>query len=247
MTVVLLHALAVSGQMWAEPHRMLERAGHRVLAPDQRGYGATPLGSAAPSLDVVADDLAEVLDTQGLREVTLVGCSMGGYVAMAFLRRHPARVRALALLATRADADDEAAAARRETFAEVILDPQRRPAVLEQTIPTLVGETTRTARPDVLARLTELVQITDPAAIAWSQRAIATRQDSLAILREVQVPSVVIAGEEDGLVTVAEHQRVVDALPDSKLITVRRSGHLTPMEAPDEVAAAIDELVSRSG
>lgn len=245
MTVVLLHALGVDSRMWTAVQRSLEHAGHRVLAPDQRGYGNIPLGTAPPSLDVAVDDLAKTLDTHGIDTAALVGCSMGGYLAMAFLRRHPGRVRALALLSTRADADDSATAAQRNAFADVILDPTRRADLIAATTPRLVGGTTRTERPDALATVTELVDATSPEAVAWSQRAVAARPDSFAVLEKFTIPSMVIAGEEDELVSAEDSRRLVGALPGGTLITVPKAGHLTPIEAPGEVTAAIEELLAR--
>lgn len=114
--VVLLHALSLDSSMWDTHREALEGRGHLVVAPDQRGFGATPLGNEPPSLDTVADDLARELDARGIERAVLVGVSMGGYAAMAFLRRHPGRALALALLSTRADMDDEAARTAREGF-----------------------------------------------------------------------------------------------------------------------------------
>lgn len=245
MPVVLLHALATTSAMWRDQRAALRRAGHLVLTPDLRGHGGTPLGTAAPSLDVVADDLARTLDRHGIDSAVLAGSSMGGYVALEFLRRHPGRVRALALLGTRATADDDAAAAARLAFADRIRDPALRPGLLAATTPRLVGATTRATRPDVLARVSALAHSVDPAAVAWAQRAIAARADSVALLRSVTAPSVVVAGAEDELVAVEEAELMADALPRGRLVVVPDAGHLTPVEAPAAVTAAITELIAR--
>jgi len=102
--LVLLHAFPLSRAMWTSQVTAL--AGDcRVITPDQRGFGGSPLGGDPPSLDVAADDLAALLDRLELDRVVLAGLSMGGYLAMAFLRRYPGRVGALGLLDTRAGAD----------------------------------------------------------------------------------------------------------------------------------------------
>jgi pimeloyl-ACP methyl ester carboxylesterase len=241
-SVVLLHALATTSAMWRDQRDALIRAGHFVLTPDQRGHGSTPLGTADPSLDVVADDLARTLDRHEIDSAVLAGSSMGGYVALAFLRRHPGRVRALALLGTRATADDREAAAARLAFAERVRDPALRPGLLAATTPRLVGATTRATRHDVLARVSAMANSVDPAAVAWAQRAIAARADSVELLGSVTVPSVVVAGAEDELVSVAEAELMAAALPRGRLVLVPNAGHLTPMEAPSVVTTAIAEL-----
>ncbi|TDC52096.1 alpha/beta fold hydrolase [Micromonospora sp. KC207] len=233
--------------MWDAPRAELSRAGHQVLAVDQRGYGVAPLGDAPPSLDVVADDLARLLDRRGVSDVALVGCSMGGYVAMAFLRRHPGRTSALALLATRAQADDEATAAQRRAMAELLADPGSRSRVHDATVPKLLGATTRRTAPSVADRVRALVEAVDHRAVAWSQRAVAERQDATDVLRGTRVPAVVLAGDEDELVSRADARRLADLLPDGELVTLAGTGHLAPLEAPREVGAALRGLLDRRG
>jgi pimeloyl-ACP methyl ester carboxylesterase len=234
--VALLHALSMTPAMWAGQRAALERAGHLVLSPDQY------CRDLAPSLDVLADGLADALDRHGIGEVVLAGASMGGYVAMAFLRRHPGRTRALALIGTRAGADDEATASGRHALAGLVLDPVRRDGVLEATIPKLVGATTRTRRREVVAAVREIARSVPAADLAWSLRATAARQDSVDVLRTLDVPSVVIAGKEDELVPLVEAHRVVAALPRARLVIVPDAGHLTPLETPEVVTRALIDL-----
>lgn len=244
--VVLLHALATTSAMWCAQTDALRRLGHPVLAPDLRGHGSTPLGTAEPSLDVLADDLARALDRHGFGRAVLAGSSMGGYVALAFLRRHPERVSGLALLGTRATADEPGTAAARLAFAARIGDPALRPGLLAATTPRLVGATTRATRHAVLAEVTAMADAADPAGVAWAQRAIAARPDSVALLRSVSVPAVVIAGAEDELVAISEAELMAAALPGGRLVVVPGAGHLTPVEARCAVMAALTDLIARA-
>lgn len=241
--VVLLHALPLHASMWRAQERELAALGVPVIAFDQRGFGRSSLGDAAPSLDVVADDLVRALDARKLDRIVLVGSSMGGYVAMALLRRHPDRVAGLALLAARATADAPAAVAGRETFAAAILDDRSRGALIAETTPALVGATTRHQRPAVLARVLEDATAADPRAVAWAQRAIAARPDSVDVLRAARVPAIVIAGDEDQLVRLEEAQLAASALPRVRLIRIPDAGHLPPLETPEVVTSALVELL----
>lgn len=245
--VVLLHALSLHSSMWREQERALTALGHRVVAVDQRGFGSAPLGDAPPSLDVVADDLARALDARGVGRAVFAGSSMGAYVLMTFLRRHPGRADAVCLLSARADADTPEAREQRLRFADAITTPGMRSAVLAQTTPRLVGATTRAARPEVLDRVLADAGAADPAAVAWAQRAIAKRPDHTDTLRATQVPALVIAGTEDELVTAAESRHTAAALPDGDLVTIEGAGHLQPLEAPDAVTAALCSLLDRAG
>lgn len=241
--VVLLHALSLHASMWEAQEHALRALGHPVLAVDQRGFGETPLGDSPPSLDVIADDLARTLDEHGMDRAVLAGSSMGGYAAMAFLRRFPGRVAGLALLAARATADDPEAAARRLQFAELVQDPAHRPVIVERVSPLLLADTTRADHPELLARVLADAHAADPAALAWAQRAIAARPDSTDVLRAARMPALVIAGAQDALVTPQESRHVADVLPQARLITLPRAGHLPPLEAPAEVTHALRGLL----
>ncbi|MEV0319424.1 alpha/beta fold hydrolase [Streptomyces sp. NPDC050658] len=241
--VVLLHALSLHATMWQAQATALRAVGHPVLTPDQRGFGATPLGTAPPSLDLVADDLARTLDEHGIDRAVLVGSSMGGYVAMAFLRRFPDRVAGLALLSARATADSPEDAARRLGFARLVQDEQDGPGVIVRTTPLLLGATTRSRRPELLARVLADAQGADPAALAWAQRAISARPDATDVLRTARVPALVIAGAEDELVGAEDSRHVAQALPHARLVTLPAAGHLQPLEAPEAVTAALCDLL----
>jgi pimeloyl-ACP methyl ester carboxylesterase len=241
--VVLLHALSLHASMWDAQRDALRAAGHPVLAFDQRGFGGTPLGSAPPALDVVADDLARALDAHRVQRAVLAGSSMGGYVAMAFLRRHPERGAGLALLSARAGADSPEAAAQRRQFAQLVQDEQHHRALVEKVTPLLLGATTRTEHPGLLDRVLTDAHAADPAALAWAQRAIADRPDATDVLRTARVPAVVVAGAEDALVTAEESAHVAGTLPYGRLITLPRTGHLQPLEAPRDVTRTLLELL----
>ena len=152
--------------MWAAQQHALRAGRPPVFAPDQRGHGGTPLGTGDPSLDVVADDLARALDGHGIDSAVLAGSSMGGYVAMAFLRRHPGR-------------DRRARPARHPRRGRRPRDGRRPPRVRGACRPRPCGRgARRDARrprrrdhpghpPDVVARVAAMVEAADPAAVAW--------------------------------------------------------------------------------
>ncbi|UXX96661.1 alpha/beta hydrolase [Streptomyces sp. AD2-2] len=240
--LVLLHALPLDSSMWRSQVRDLGALGHRVLAVDQRGFGGRPSGGAPASLDAVADDLAETLDRKGLEHVVLAGCSMGGYVALAFLRRHPGRVRALMLLSTRAEADTAEAAARRRGFAAAMRDPAARDRLVEATTPALLGRTSRSRNPSLLGEVLLTTKAADPETVARAQEAVADRRDGLDVLRVTDVPALVVAGEEDELVSLAESRAAADALPRGRLVVLPGVGHLPPLEDPDAVTRLLAGL-----
>jgi pimeloyl-ACP methyl ester carboxylesterase len=241
--LVLLHAFPLSSAMWAAQREALGDQ-HRVLTPDLPGFGGRPLADGPPSLDAAAEDLAALLDAERLDRVVLGGLSMGGYLAMAFLRRFADRVAALVLADTKASADTEPDRDNRERIARTVL-AERSPRVLvEEVLPGLVGETTTASRPTLLADVRALVEAAPPDAVAWAQRAMAARPDSFDTLRATALPALVMVGTEDRLTTVDDAAAMVDALPGGRLLTIPRAGHLSAMEEPDTFTAAVRGLLA---
>jgi pimeloyl-ACP methyl ester carboxylesterase len=236
--LVLLHAFPLSSAMWLDQRDGLAGV-CRVITPDQRGFGGSPLGDDPPSLDVAADDVAELLDRLDLEQVVLGGLSMGGYVAMALLRRHPERISAVVLADTKANADQDAARANRERIAAAVESDDASTVLVDEVLPTLLGSTTVASRPLVSGRVRGLVQAAPPAAVAWAQRAMAARPDSFDALRAFDRPALVIVGAEDVLAPPPDAQAMADALPQSRLVVVPEAGHLTNVETPEAFNAAV--------
>jgi pimeloyl-ACP methyl ester carboxylesterase len=242
--VVLLHAFPLSSAMWLEQRNDLADT-CRVITPDLRGFGGSQLGFDEPSVDLMADDVAAVLDRLDLPEVVLGGLSMGGYVAMAFLRKHPGRVSALLLADTKAGADPDAAKDNRRRMADTLVADDSTQVLVDEVLPALVGETTRRDQPLVQGRVRALLEAAPPAAAAWAQRAMAARPDSLDTLRKVDVPAVVILGDEDGLASRDDAEAMVEALPQGRLVLIPGAGHLSAVEAPGPFSTAVREMLGR--
>ena len=243
--LVLLHAFPLSSAMWLAQRE--ELAGVcRVITPDQRGFGASELGDDEPSLDACADDLARLLDRLELDQVVLGGLSMGGYVAMAFLRRHADRAGALILADTKASADPEPARANRERIAQAVLEEDST-VLVDDVLPTLLGATSVASRPMVSGRVRGLVQAAPGPAVAWAQRAMAIRPESFDTLRAFDRPALVIVGDEDQLSPVADAQAMTDALPQARLAVLQEAGHLTAVETPEAFTAEVTGFLAGLG
>ncbi|MGW4832179.1 alpha/beta fold hydrolase [Amycolatopsis japonica] len=236
LPLVLLHAFPVDARMWDAVRAPLsERL--RLITPDQRGLGRSPLPETdrEPDLGDAARDVVALLDRLELDKVVLGGCSMGGYLTMAVLRLAPERVGGLVFIDTKATADTpEAAQARHDVAARV--EAEGAGWMPEAVTPGLLAEK---ARPEVVERLRELITTQPPSGIAWAARAMAARPDSLETLRSADVPVLVVVGEEDGLTPLEAANTLVETLPDATLVVLPEAGHLTPLEDPAGVVEAI--------
>ncbi|MFF5987948.1 alpha/beta fold hydrolase [Prauserella flavalba] len=240
LPLVLLHAYPVDARMWNAVREPLA-ARTRVITPDQRGLGRTPLPDPdrEPSLDDAARDVLALLDKLELERVVLGGCSMGGYVTLAVLRAAPERVGGLVLVDTKATADTDEARANRLTAAERAETEGTAGWLAEAMLPILLSEETRSSRPEVVATVRELIESQPPGGVAWAQRAMAARPDSTEALREARVPTLVVVGEHDTVTPPEAAREMAETAPDGTLVVLPGAGHLTPLEAPEGVATAI--------
>ncbi|GHF80941.1 pimeloyl-ACP methyl ester carboxylesterase [Amycolatopsis bartoniae] len=240
LPLLLLHAFPVDARMWNSVRAPLAAHG-RLITPDQRGLGRTPLPDTdrAPSLEDAARDVVALLDRLELDRVVLGGCSMGGYVTMAVLRLAPERVGGLVLVDTKATADAPEAAENRERVAARAEAEGVRGWLADSMLPNLLSERTRTTRPDVVETARDLIESQPPSGVAWAARAMAARPDSTDVLAAADVPALVVVGEEDGLTPPEAARAMADALPKAELAVLGGAGHLTPLEAPEALAEAV--------
>jgi pimeloyl-ACP methyl ester carboxylesterase len=232
--VLFLHAFPLSGAMWQGQVEAL-RATHRLIVPDLRGFGATDAPPGPYSMDQQSDDVVALLDHLGLEQVTVVGLSMGGYIAFALLRRHPQRVRALVLADTRAGADDAIGQARREANAR-IAETQGAAAIAELMLPNLVAPNASQAVRDTLQNL---IVGTSPDGIAGALRGMAQRPDSTPDLATIQVPTLIIVGADDALTPPSEAQILHAGIAGSRLVIIPECGHMANLEQPAAFNAAL--------
>ena len=245
LPVVLLHGFPLDSRMWDDVAPLLPGP-RNVLAVDLPGLG----GSAGtlrspPSLDAAADAVALTLAAVGLTRAVIVGLSMGGYVALALLERHPGLVAGLGLLDTKSTADTVDARANRLRVASDVETSGNLDAVRGMAT-DLLGASSRSQRPDLVARLAVLIDQQLPSGVAWSQRAMAGRPDRTDVLRGFQGPALVLVGAEDVATPIVVAEQMVVALARPHLVVVPRAGHMTAVEDPAAVAVAIGGLARRA-
>ncbi len=241
--LLLIHGFPLDHRLWDAQVTALART-MRVIAPDLRGHGASDLPVGPCTMEQHADDLAALLDHLQVSTAVVAGLSMGGYIALAFWRRHAQRVRALALLDTRAEPDSVVARASRdasaarvkavgaETFAREMLPRLLAPASLVDA--------------KISAAALKMMASQSVAGIAGALGGLRDRADSRPTLPSITAPTLVLVGEADVLTPPADAQAMAAAIPNARLVVVPSAGHLSPMENPKAVNAALRELVRQA-
>jgi 3-oxoadipate enol-lactonase len=227
--ILFIHGFPLNRTMWApQVSALVERS--RCIAADLRGFGES---SVRPpySMDQYADDLIHLLDQLHIDKVIVVGLSMGGYVSFALWRRHKHRIRALVLADTKATADNEETLAKRRKTIDLARS-EGATAVANLQIASLVGKTTREKNPDTYDAVHRMIAQSNVDGIVGGLEAMMARPDSTATLETIDVPTLVIVGEEDVLTPPNEAKAMQQRIAGSRLEVIEHVGHLSNMERP---------------
>ena len=239
--VVLLHGFPFNRSLWREQAESLG-ASCRVVAPDLRGHGETSVVAGPATMEEMAEDLAALLDELGVGRAVVGGLSMGGYVALAFLRAYPERVGALVLADTRAQADtDDARRAREETARRALSDGMG--PIAGMMLPKLLAPATREGRPDLVARVRGMILGTKPEGAAAALRGMAQRRDQTDLLETIRVPTLIIVGSEDVLTPPADSEAMHAKIEGSRLVKIEGAGHVSNLERPGEFGRALAQFL----
>jgi pimeloyl-ACP methyl ester carboxylesterase len=238
--MVFLHAFPLDSRMWLPLAEELVRRGVVSYGLDCPGFGSTPpWPDVEPSIDAIADAAVEAMARLGVSSAHWVGCSMGGYVALAIAERHPDVVAGLGLVDTRSGADDDDRRRARQANAEETerLERLKDPRGWAEPLVGLEGG----ERAGVVDTVAALVASAAPTAVAWGQRAMAARPDRTFALRGLGRPAVVVWGEGDTVSGLDEAEAMAEVL-GVPVIRIARAGHLSPLEAPSAVAEALIQI-----
>jgi 3-oxoadipate enol-lactonase len=234
--LLLLHGFPLDSRMWRAQVAELGDL-RQVLAPDLPGHGRSSDREPARSMDAIARHLAAFLDEVGVETVDLGGFSMGGYVAFAFCRLYPARVSSLILVATRAAPDTDAGRQGRDQMAAEI-EKRGAAAATEAMLPKMLTDAAPAAMRDEVG---DWMLAQPPGALVADVMAMRDRPDSSQTVAELEVPVLVLAGEQDPIIPLAEAETMAAAAPHGRLVVVGEAAHLVPVEQPRAINDALRE------
>ena len=240
--LLLVHGYPLDHSMWSGQLEELSDQ-FRVIAPDLRGFGKSEVTRGTVTMAQMADDLAEWLEAQSIGEpVIFCGLSMGGYVAWQFALRHRGRLEKLILCDTKAVADSSEAAAGRLKTAEKVL-AEGAAVAADALLPKLFAAKTFERQPQVLESTRQVILRTSPEGIAAALRGMAERPDVTAQLWQMNVPALVLCGQHDAISPPAEMQQIAARLPTARYVEIQGAGHMSPLEQPGAVNAAIRDFL----
>jgi 3-oxoadipate enol-lactonase len=230
--VVLIHGYPFNRTLWNEQVAALTHS-YRVIAPDLRGFGETEALEGPATMNRMARDVAQLLDHLEISRAVICGLSMGGYVALAFFKQFPSRVRALVLADTRAQADTEEAKQTRVQQAEKALS-EGMAGIADAMLPKLLTPETVSKRPEIVKRVRDMMVQTKPQGTAAALLGMAERDDQTQLLSTITVPTLIIVGREDAITPVADSEKMNNAIAGSRLLVLENAGHVSNLERTEQ-------------
>ena len=229
--MVLLHPFPLNHRFWGDVLKQIASR-NRVILPDLRAHGDSEAGDGPVAMQKLADDLDRLCRELEIRRAIFVGVSIGGYAMFEFWRRHRERVTALVFANTRSGAETAEGRAARLAVADKVLR-EGTAGFIEELLSKLFSQATLTNRPDIVDAARAMAKKMSPADIAAVQRGMADRSDSIPTLATINVPTMIIAGEEDS-VPLGEFELMHRNITGSQLRVIAKAGHYAAMEQPTE-------------
>jgi 3-oxoadipate enol-lactonase len=239
---VLVHSLAMDRDFWRSVAERLA-PGAAVLLYDCRGHGKSDKPTGPYTVEGFADDLADLLDHVGWDASLIAGASMGGSVSLAFAAAYPRRARALGLFDTTAWYGAEAPEQWEERAQKALAGGLG--GMVEFQITRWFSDAFRARHPDVVRHCVEVFLRNDLPSYAASCRMLGAC-DLRAKLPEIKLPAAILVGEEDYATPLAMAEALHRGIAGSSLAVIKGARHLTPLEVPDQAAAALVRLLDQS-
>lgn len=242
--IVLIHGYPFNRSLWNEQVAALSGS-FRVIAPDLRGFGESDSSAGPATMNLMAQDVAALLDHLEIPRVTIGALSMGGYVTFAFYKQFASRVRALILADTRAQADTEEAKQNRAQQAEKAL-AEGMAGIADAMLPKLLTPETVSRRPEIVKRVRDMMLKTKPEGAASALRGMAERDDQTSLLSKITVPTLILVGAEDAITPVADSEKMNEGVASSRLVVLENAGHVSNLERTEKFNEALLNFLSES-
>lgn len=240
-TVVLLHGFGEDSTIWRNQILRLQSS-FQLLVPDLRGTGASAHLTPVQSIEQMADEVIEVLDHEQINNSTIIGHSMGGYVALALAEKYPSYVTGIGLVHSTSYADNEEKKQARTKSIEFI-DQNTAAEFMKATIPNLFGEMFKKEHPNEVNALIERGRSFTKEHLIAYYKAMIARPDRTHVIEHAKVPVLYFIGSEDKAVNPADALQQA-ALPQiCQVHLVQGIAHLGMLESSDELNKTVEDFL----
>ncbi len=241
LPVVLVHGYPLNHQIWT--HQFPLSSHYHIYAPDLPGFGQSRL-QVIHSMEEYADRIYQMLEFRGLNKVVMFGHSMGGYITLAFAEKYPDMLMGLGMINSRASADSEDTKKYRHDQMLKIKNEGTAPVI--PSIPSrLLAPETIENKPHVVQAFGKIIETATAEGMILALHAMAVRKDHRDLLKQLDIPVLVIAGKDDQHVTAEESRAMADGLKKGTYVEIDSAGHMSMMEQPEIVTAKMQHFLSQ--
>ncbi len=239
--VVFIHGFPFNHEMW-KPQLEALKDSYRTIAYDVRGHGKSEVGDGRYTIEFFVNDLIELLNYRKVEKAVFVGLSMGGYIALRLVERHPERCKGLVLCDTRSEPDTSEAKIKRSASVMAV----KRDGVsvfAENFVKSVFAAETFEKKPEIVQSIRSIIEQNSPLGIAGTLLALAARTDTTPSLVSISVPTLILVGEHDALTPVSAAQALKQRIRGSELHVIPHAAHLSNLENPDVFNAKLLEFL----
>lgn len=241
--IIFLHGFPYDHTMWHAQIEILKDK-YFCVSYDIRGLGESPAGDGQFTMESFVDDLESIINHLNLNKPFISGLSMGGYISLRALERMQDKFSAAILCDTRSEADNNEGKLKRAAGIKRINTEGLAPFA-KDFITNCFGNYFKQNRAEELNRIIEKSSAFNPVGVKGCLLAMLSRTDTTQSLSKINIPTLLICGEQDALTPPAVMKEMFHKIPDAEFVEVKNAGHMTPIENPDEVNKAIVNFLSK--
>ena len=242
--VVFVHGFPYDSTMWDYQVEALQN-NYYCVTYDIRGLGKSEVGDGQFTMESFVDDLLDVIDSLKIDKPVLCGLSMGGYISLRTVEREQNKFSGLILCDTKADADDDKGKLKRADAIKQI-NKNGSAEFVKGFIPNTFAESTKQTNDKLVNITIENSQKFDAVGVKGALLAMVSRTDTNSFLKDLNLPSLILAGEEDSLTPPDLMKKMADAISNSEFHKVPDAGHMAPLENPKFVNQKIIDFLKKN-
>jgi len=240
--LLLIHAFPLNRFMWETQKSILSDEAQLII-PDMRGFGKSDYQTGAYQMEVLADDCMGLLEAVvGDQPAVIGGLSMGGYVTLSFYRKYPHKVAGLILAGTRASADTPDGKLNRELAVKKTQEMGVE-ALVSGMLPKMMAPKTYTTNPELVLEVEQIMMSASVEGVMGALLGMKDRVDSMDLLANIDVPTIIMHGNDDQLIPIQAAEDMHNAIQNSRLLIIPEAGHLLNLEQPQVFNQTVREFL----
>ncbi len=242
--IIFIHGFPYDHTMWKAQIDELSKY-YFCVTYDIRGLGESPAVDGQFTMESFVDDLENIMNDLKLNKPVVCGLSMGGYITLRALERSQEKFSALILCDTRSEADNNDGKLKRSAGIKRI-NTEGLSGFVKDFINNCFAEQFKTNKKEELNKIIEKSSEYNPLGVKGSLIAMLSRTDTTTVLSKINIPALLICGEKDIVTPPEVMKEMFHKIKNAEFVEIKNSGHMTPIENPDEVNSAIKKFLTKN-